>query len=375
MPRRWLGLVCLAVVTSGGIPVHAAADSPTARAACAFARLDLPAKVGQVFMVSIDGTQPSRATSAFLRAWQPGGVILFARNVGTASDLRGLVASAQAGARLPLLVATDQEGGPVVRIRVGLTPLAAQADYGLAASAGRVLADTRAQGLALRRLGVNMNLAPVVDVRVSPDSAIGQRSFGPDPRIDALLAAAAVRGYQEAGIAATAKHFLGLGEVRVNADLTLPVVRATRAELERRDLPPMRAAIAAGVAAMMVTRVRIPALDASGTAVYASPTIIQGLIRGELGFTGLLITDSLVTPAIFAGPGPETAALAALRAGDDLLLIGSGVPIPLARLGRVIAAVEREARRGGISAARLDDAARRVLALKARLGLLPPCAR
>jgi beta-N-acetylhexosaminidase len=182
-----------------------------------------------------------------------------------------------------------------------------------------------------------------------------------------------VLGYQAGGIGATAKHFLGLGEVKTNADQNLPVVTASRAQIEARDMPPMRAAVSAGVAAMMVTRVEIPALDPSGATAYVSPRIIQTIIRGELGFHGLLITDSLVTPAIFAGPGPETAAVAALSAGDDMLLLGSGVNIPPQRLHKVIAAVAQAVAHGRIGSTRLDQAVMQVLALKERLGLLPAC--
>jgi beta-N-acetylhexosaminidase len=212
-----------------------------------------------------------------------------------------------------------------------------------------------------------------VDVRVNTKSAIGSRSYGPDPALDSILVTAAVLGYQAAGIGATAKHFIGLGEVQANADLNLPVVKASRAEIEARDMPPMRAAVSAGVAAMMVTRVQILALDPTGTTAYASPRMIGTIIRGELGFKGLLITDSLVTPAIFAGPGPETAAIAALGAGDDMLLLGSGVDIPATRLHKVLVAVTSAIKKGTIPGARLDQAVLQVLELKEKLGLLPAC--
>jgi beta-N-acetylhexosaminidase len=236
-----------------------------------------------------------------------------------------------------------------------------------------VYGDTRAQGLALKKLGINLDLAPVVDVRVAADSAIGRRSFGSDPALDATLATAAIQGYQAAGIGATAKHFLGLGEVKLNADVAFPVVRATRAQLEARDMPPMRAAIKAGVAALMVTRVAIPSLDSSGTAAYASRLMVQGVIRGELGYKGLVITDSLLSPAVLGGPGPVIAAIAALRAGDDMLLLGGGARVYEPIIGKVIAAVERAVQLSVISEDRLDDAVRHILWLKARLGLLPPC--
>jgi hypothetical protein len=199
--------------------------------------MDTQTKVGQVFMIAIDGSKPSRALTDLIRAWQPGGIVLFSRNIGSANDLKALIAGAQAAAPLPLLVATDQEGGSVTRIHVGLTPLPAEAVYGAIGSAARVYQDTLAQGKALKSLGINLDLAPVVDVRVNTKSAIGSRSYGPDPALDSILVTAAVLGYQAAGIGATAKHFIGLGEVQANADLNLPVVKASRAEIEARDMP------------------------------------------------------------------------------------------------------------------------------------------
>jgi beta-N-acetylhexosaminidase len=371
--RLLRALLVVLVVTPATQAAQRAADTPEARVACAFQSLDVRDKVGQIAMVSIDGTGPLRHTANILRAWRAGGIILFSRNISTVANLTALVRNAQSAVKIPLLVATDQEGGPVVRIRVGVMPLPAPSFYGALGSAERVYADTRAQGLALKALGINLNLAPVVDVRVTANSAIGRRSFGSNPMLDARLVTAAIHGYQAAGIGATAKHFLGLGEVKLNADLALPVVNATRAQLEVRDMPPMRAAIKADVAAIMVTRVIIPALDPSRTAAYASPEIVGGIIRGELGYTGTLITDSLLTPAIFAGPGPTVAALAALTAGDDMLLVGGGDRPYEPEINRVILAVGQAVALGQIPMSRLDDAVMHVLRLKARLGLLPAC--
>ncbi len=342
-------------------------------ATCAFQRLDLRAEIGQIIVVSFDGDRPSAGLSDLLRAWPVGGIILFDRNVGSTVGLTALIVGAQQVVAVPLLVAVDQEGGTVVRIRAGVTPLPSERYYGRTRSPARVFADARTEGLALKRLGVNLNLAPVVDVRVAPGSAIGSRSFGPDPTLDATLASAAIRGYQSAGIGATAKHFLGLGEVTLNADLELPVVSATRGQLEANDMPPMRAAVHAGVAAIMVTRVAIPALDPSGTPAYASPVMIQQVIRGELGYAGALITDSLLTPAVFAGPGPAAAAVAALGAGDDMLLVGTGAEQYQSQVVPTIAAIYEAVEQGEVPRSRVDDAAMHVLRLKARLGLLPPC--
>jgi beta-N-acetylhexosaminidase len=350
-----------------------AAGGTSAQVACVLARLNTQAKIGQLFMVGIGGTLPSVYTASLLHSWRPGGVILTGSNVGSAAALEALTAGLQRAAAVPLLISTDQEGGEVARIQVGLTPLPSESYYGGIGSSGRVYADTQAQGKALKALGINLDLAPVVDVLSNPYSAIGSRSFGPDQALDAKLAAAAITGYQSAGIGATAKHFLGLGSVTTNADYALPVVTASRATLEARDLAPMRAAVKAGVDALMVTRVLIPALDPRTTA-YASPTVVQGIIRRELGFKGAIMTDSLLSSAVLLGPGPATAALAALKAGDDILLLGGG-GLDVPHTQQAIDAVRQAIASGAIPMSRLNDAVTHVLQLKAKLGLLPRCHR
>jgi beta-N-acetylhexosaminidase len=367
-----IGLLVVLFAAPIPAPVHAAGGT-NAQVACVLGRLSTQARIGQLFVVGIDGTRPSAETARLLRSWQAGGVILSGNNVGSAADLVALTTGLQRAAALPLLIATDQEGGEVARIHVGLTPLPSAAFYGQHGSPDRVYADTLAQGKALKRLGINLNLAPVVDVLSNPDSAIGSRSFGPNPTRAGQLAAAAIKGYQAAGIGATAKHFLGLGSVTTNADEALPVVTASRATLEARDLVPMRAAVKAGVDALMVTRVLLTALDARTTA-YASPAIVQGVIRRELGFGGAIMTDSLLTNAVVNGPGPATAAVAALVAGDDILLLlreGGGVDVPHTQ--QALDAVRRAVAAGKVSMSRLNDAVTHVLQLKARLGLLPRC--
>lgn len=374
MSRRVMLIGLLVALLAGPVPASVRAAGVTnAQVACVLGRLNTQAKIGQLFVVGIDGTRPSAGTARLLRSWQVGGVILSGNNVGSASDLVSLTTGLQRAAALPLLISTDQEGGEVARIHVGLTPLPSEAFYGRNGSPGRVYADTLAQGRALKRLGINLNLAPVVDVLSNPNSAIGSRSFGPDPARDASLAAAAIKGYQAAGIGATAKHFLGLGSVTTNADEALPVVTASRATLEARDLVPMRAAVGAGVDVLMVTRVLLTALDPRATA-YASSAIVQGVIRRELGFTGTITTDSLLTNAIVNGPGPATAVVAALTAGDDiLLLLREGGGADVLHTQQALDAVRRAVAQGKVSMSRLNDAVTHVLQLKAKLGLLPRC--
>ncbi|MGH2344346.1 MAG: glycoside hydrolase family 3 N-terminal domain-containing protein, partial [Chloroflexota bacterium] len=158
---HWLGTAVLigmlGTPQARAVTIQAAADTAEARVACAMSKLDLRGKVGQIVMVAVAGAKPTRHMANLLRTWGAGGIVLFSRNVGSVADLKALIASAQRAAPLPLLVATDQEGGPVTRIRVGLSPLPAASIYGQFGSSSRVYDDTRAEGLALRALGINLN--------------------------------------------------------------------------------------------------------------------------------------------------------------------------------------------------------------------------
>ncbi len=318
-------------------------------------------KIGQMVIAPIDSVA---ATGRI------GGVLVFGANVTSPDQGRALIASLQRAEPIPLLVAVDQEGGAISTMSSGggVPAMLAPAQYGLIGSADRVYRDALATGRALRALGVTMNLAPVLDVLVDPTSPIGSRSFGSDPTLVTRLGLAAIHGYQAAGLAATAKHFLGLGSSSTESHHALPFVTRTRAQLEQVELTPMRAAIAAGVDALMVTHVAIPALDSSGTPASLSRLIVNGFIRGTLGYRGLVMTDSLAMGGLSAHiKDIPDAAVQAIVAGNDVALIAADVPTIRATL----TALDRAVFSGHLSTAAIEAAARRILTLKARLGLLP----
>jgi beta-N-acetylhexosaminidase len=336
------------------------------------AHMTLAQKIGQMFMFSFDGTTADPEVMRMVRDWGVGGLILYTPNVTSGPQLRALTAALQRAARVPLLISTDEEGGAVAMVpfSAGVPALLSPRDYGSLGSADRVYRDTRAAGRALRALGVNMDLAPVVDVLLDPRSPIGARSYGADPALVARLGAAAIRGYQDAGVAATAKHFLGLGGVSLDAHLGLPTVRRTMAQLESVELAPMRAAIGAGVDALMVTHVVIPALDPSGAPASLSRRIITGFIRGTLGYQGLIISDSLMMGAIDTRLGMGEAAVEAAAAGSDIVLISYYQSLAPAVMRGAMDALLHAVATHRISPAQIDAAARRVLLLKAKVGLL-----
>jgi beta-N-acetylhexosaminidase len=332
-------------------------------------RMTLQQRIGQLFMISFNGTQVTPALAAFIRRWQPGGFTIFSQNVTSPGQVKALTASLRATSRLPPLIAVDQEGGEVVRITRGVKVLPAEAYYGQLNNTARVYADTSTVARQLRALGLNMNLAPVLDVLTNPNSPIDSRSFGPNAAEDARLGAAAIRGYQHYGIAATAKHFIGLGATSVNAESSLPTVRLSPSQL-KEQLVPFQAAVHAGVDALMVTQIDLPGLTPTGTPASLSHHIVTDLIRHQLGYRGVIMTDSLVMGAITSKFGLAQAAVRAVKAGNDIVLIASGGPIAGSIIERAIEAVTQAVQHSVITRTRLDASVQRILSLKQQLGLI-----
>jgi len=324
---------------------------------------------GRVIVAGFPGDAASPETLAGLRDLGPGGIVLFERNVSSLAATRALVAaaSAAAGGPFPALVCVDQEGGRVARLRFrsfgvpAMLALGAADDVALAERAGAALADD------LRAVGVNVDFAPVLDLALEPRSTvIGTRSLGDDAARTARLGAAVVRGLQSRGVAATAKHFPGHGATARDSHREVPVVAATEAELRGRELLPFAAALAAGVRAVMTAHVLVPELDARHPATL-SPRILSGLLRGELGFDGVIFTDCLQMEAIANGIGTVAGGVAALAAGADALLVSHDLALARALRDAIAAAVDS----GELPLERLADAVRRIDALRAELALFP----
>ncbi|MGN9805936.1 glycoside hydrolase family 3 protein [Micromonospora sp. L32] len=251
-----------------------------------------------------------------------GSVVLFARNVVDPGQLAALTATLRAE-RPDVLVAIDEEAGDVTRIesalgssRPGNFALGAVDDPALTEEVARDL------GADLAALGITLNYAPDADVNNNPaNPVIGVRSFGADPQLVARHTAAWVRGLQSAGVAACAKHFPGHGDTRVDSHHDLPRIGASRARLDAGELVPFRAAVAAGVQAVMTGHLLVPALDEELPATL-SPRILGDLLREELGFSGVVITDAVEMRAVTDRYGFAGAAVRALAAGADAVCVG-----------------------------------------------------
>lgn len=276
--------------------------------------------IGRLLLLSFRGTEPPLEQ---LRAFQPAGFIFFPGNVPSTDTVRRLTSSLQQEVSYPLLFAIDQEGGPINSYRdnnatvfPGNMALGAVGDENLAKAVGQATAEE------LAYLGMNLNFAPSVDVNVNPDNpVISIRSFGADPSDVARLAVAYHEGLIAGGVASTAKHFPGHGDTNVDSHLALPVIDKTREALEGLELVPFRALIDAGVPVIMTSHILFSELDTEPATL--SKTILTDLLRNDLGFQGVVVTDYMDMKAIADNYGAGEAAVLSVLAGSDLVLIGS----------------------------------------------------
>ncbi|PWI06936.1 beta-N-acetylhexosaminidase [Streptomyces sp. NWU339] len=351
-------------------------------------QMSIEAKIGQLFVPYFYGTSatsPSqfdqdrnlrelgvRTVAELIAKYHIGGVIYFS---GWANNIQGprQIADLTNGVQrvslalptpIPSLISIDQEHGANVRIGSGATQLPGA----MALGAGRSLSDARTagriSGTELAALGIHQNFAPVADVNVNPaNPIINVRSFGADAREVGRMVAAQVTGYQQVGVVACAKHFPGHGDTGEDSHTGLPVIAHTREEWDRIDAPPFKAAIAAGVDSIMTAHLQVPALDPSNEPATLSPTILQGVLRDELGFDGVIVTDALNMRGVRTKYGDDRVPVLALKAGADQLLFPPDIDVAY---NGVLAAV----RSGEITEDRLDESVLRILRVKDKVGLL-----
>jgi beta-N-acetylhexosaminidase len=333
----------------------------------------LEQRVAQIFVVSLFGSDLTVAGRDFLMRWQPGGVVLLGKNAGDPPAVTRLTNAYQqtitSAGGLPLLIAVDQEPGAISHLNTGFTEFPTPL---LITAAGQPTLSYRvgqAIGEELYAVGVNWNLAPVADLETNPSNPIiRRRSFGSAPAMVAPQVAQFVRGTQAAGILATAKHFPGHGDSSGDSHLTLPVIQLSRERLETVELAPFRAAIQAGVEVVMVAHIWYPVLEPQpDLPASLSSNIITGLLRRDLGFNGLIITDALDMDAIDTAYSYPEAVLKAIEAGNDMVI---SAHIGLTAQTQAIEAVVKAVRMGKLAEDRINASVERILAVKARYGIL-----
>ena len=275
---------------------------------------------GRLFMFGVYGLKPTRQTVALFKSTGATGVLLLARNIETPAQTRAFVSELEQRLGRPLLIAIDHEGGWVLRFRSGVTPFPGNAALGRAKDPKLAYAVGRQMARELAPLGIRMNLAPVLDVAVKTyNPGIGIRSFGDDAKLAGRLGAAFIEGLQDNGVSACAKHFPGKGTATVDAHVDLPVIKIAAGPFRQVHLAPFVAAARAGVHAVMTSHVRFPAFDKE-IATF-STKIVRDVLRGELGYEGLVVSDDLCMGAVTKRWPVAEATLKCLDAGHDVLMI------------------------------------------------------
>lgn len=372
--RRFLSATATAAVAAACEPLTTTSASPSAsRIDRLIAGLSITERAGQLMSIAFHGTAVTPALSSMIRQRKAGGVILYSENFTDAASVKRLVAELQGIASdaktLPLFISIDQEGGAVVRISRGATIL--PGNMALAATPDPSDSVRKAVAITardLRALGVNFELSPDADVNNEPrNPIILNRSFGSDSQRVASLVAIATRAFADANLLCCAKHFPGHGETTTDSHTGLPLLDVDRAHLDAIELPPFRAAIAAGVPAIMSAHIRIPALDpAADLPITLSRAVMTDLIRTQLGFAGLLVTDDLEMGALTATRTESQAGYDAFVAGADFLLFRFDESAQVDAHGKLAAGMTS----GALSGPRVDASLRRILAVKERFGIL-----
>ncbi|TMD47958.1 MAG: hypothetical protein E6I86_08025 [Chloroflexi bacterium] len=332
------------------------------------APLSLDMAVGQMMAASFGGPSVTDGLRHLILDQKVGTVLIFGDNFTDAASLGRLTAELQAlgreaGLPAPLLVAVDEEGGRVMRVHDGVAALPSQLEVGAGGpqAVRQAVANTAA---GLHTLGIQLDLAPVADLRTNPaDGVIGDRSYGGDASVVGPLVAAAVTGLHDGGVGATLKHFPGLGGAAGDPHSAVPTDGETLDQWTATQARSFQAGIDAGADAVMTTAVVVPGLDPTGTPAVFSRAIVTGLLRDRLNFEGVIVTDGLGMGGITTLYGLPEATVAAVRAGNDLVLLNSA---DAAYQASAIESVKQQVRAGVIPMDQVQASASRVIALRAR---------
>jgi beta-N-acetylhexosaminidase len=328
--------------------------------------------IGQLLVGSLPGTTITPEIRSLAREFQLGGIILFARNVEAPEQVAELSHDVQQLATdAPLWVSVDQEGGRVARLKAPFTEWPPMAVLGRSGDVQLAVRFARALARELRAVGITLDYAPVLDIHTNPKNpVIGDRALAEDAEMVGRLGAAIIRALQENGAAACGKHFPGHGDTSVDSHFDLPLVEHPPDRIRRVECVPFRAAIAADVAFMMTAHVLVPSLDEERPATL-SPRVVREMLRDELGFAGVIVGDDLEMKAVAKQYTVPDAAVQAIAAGCDGLLICSGnADVQAQTLETLVYAVES----GRIPFKRLEDALTRNRRAKERFLAAPVAA-
>ncbi|WP_442601766.1 beta-N-acetylhexosaminidase [Paenibacillus sp. KN14-4R] len=333
-------------------------------------KMTLLEKVGQMVQCGFEGTVPTEDIKQLIQKQRIGGVLYFSRNVIDTDQVAKLSHDLQAVASesgvAPLWIAIDQEGGMVARLTDGVALMPGNMALAAGGSEEAVYEAASITGKELKALGINLNYAPDMDVNNNPrNPVIGVRSYGESPELVAKYGRQAIHGLQDAGIVATAKHFPGHGDTEKDSHLDLPTISHSRERIYEVELRPFIEAIDAGVDAIMSSHIHFPAFDENQLPVTLSYQVLTGLLREELGYQGVIMTDCMEMEAIATHYGTVEAAVMAVEAGADMILISHRQDRQIGAIEAIVQAVEK----GLIAESRIDESVERLMALKRKRGL------
>ena len=359
-------------------PEEEPADPVETQAEGLLAEMSLREKVLQMFIVTpeqlagVSGpvTQCGDASRQAIQDNPVGGVIYFADNLQDRDQCQAMISGLQEASPLGLFISVDEEGGTVARLgsnpSMGTTSFGDMADIGASGDPEQAYQVGYTIGSQLMELGFNLDFAPVADVYSNPDNpVIGRRAFSSDPEVAAEMVGACVEGFGDSGILCTLKHFPGHGDTATDSHYGAARSEKTLEELEACEFLPFQSGIQAGAKLVMVGHISLPAVTGEDTPGCLSPDIVTGLLRQQLGFEGLAVTDSLSMQAITDAYTPGETAVLAVQAGMDLLLMPSDLEGAVEGL---LAAVES----GDLTEARIDESVLRILSTKLEQGIISP---
>ena len=328
---------------------------------------NLEKKIGRLLVIGFSGKTVPTYVKEMIHNYHIGGIILFGRNIGTPDEIAALTTDLQkeakaAGYEYPLLICVDQENGVVRRLGEGATIFPGAMALGATDHPGNAYKVGLATGKELKALGINWNLAPVLDVNNNPNNpVIGVRSFGESPQKVSEFGRQMMKGMQDAGVITTLKHFPGHGDTAVDSHLDLPVISHSKDRLENIELLPFKKCIEAGADTVMSAHVYFPAIEPDkGVPATLSHKVMTGLLRNELGFDGVVTTDCMEMNAIANGVGTERGGVEAVKAGVDLVMVSHTKEKQLGVIREISRAIEN----GEMDEAVIDAANQRIAKLK-----------
>lgn len=332
--------------------------------------LSLEEKVGQLLMVHLHGEEVTEEARVLIQEVGVGGVIYYdwCNNFETLKEIGALSSKLQGLAKYPLLIAADQEGGKVLRFRKAFTNFPGNGDMYSLEVVGKIAYQL---GLEMKAAGINMNLAPVVDVNSNPKNpVIGMRAYSSDPEKVTAFGREALKGYKTAGILTTLKHYPGHGDTNVDTHKELALLQKSKEELEKMELVPFHA-LAGETDAIMTAHILVPAFDPDNCTTLSKKTLAY--LRDTIGFQGIIVSDSLVMEGVLKQcTSVDEAAIQALNAGCDILLLGgkllsgekSGFELTVSDIKRIHGSIVASVKQGRIPESRINEAVTRILKMK-----------